>query len=85
MKNYLSRVAGAFSRLLNVVVFNGHPSEALSARVYRVTLQRPTSRSAKWGRKIIDKLIFWEPNHTMHAHYRDMKYATERLNQGVTK
>ena len=83
-RNYLSRLVGAVSRLSNVAIFNGHPSESVSGRCWRMRLERPESRW--WWRlcRFVDVAFFWEQDHCQGAYLEDIEYAAERLERHRT-
>lgn len=65
----LSRLGGAISQAVNVLVFNGNPNESLSARAWR-------ERRTGWI-KWIDRLVFWEPRHCEKSHNTDVAWAQQ--------
>jgi len=71
MKNWITKISSVTSATVNVLLFNGHPDESLSARAWREN--RPVY-------KIINKIFFWEENHCRSAHLTDIKRAEELLN-----
>lgn len=76
---YYSRVGGCLSRMLNVIVFIGHPSESLSGRCWRNRLELPDNRY--WWRlcRFVDFIWFWEADHCKVAYLEDIEYAEQRL------
>jgi len=70
MKNYLIRVGDALSQLLNVLLFNGHPNESISGRVFRT--------KSLWY-SVIDLLFFFDPQHCRTAYENDLKYAEQLI------
>jgi len=75
----LIRIGDAFSQLLNVLIFNGHPNESLSGRAWRT--------KSKWY-KVIDALLWFDKNHCMTAYINDLNYAKELvagIDESVTK
>jgi len=68
--NWLTKVASVTSASLNVILFNGHQDETLSARAWREN--RPIY-------KVINKIFFWEDNHCRNAHLTDIQRAEELL------
>lgn len=73
--SYVSRVAGALSRLINVMLFNGHPSESLSARTYREWKQNPWR---VWVSRRM-RIFFWDQDHCKMAYKYDFTRAWERV------
>lgn len=71
MRNYWARVGTIISQALNVILFNGHPDESLSARAYRSKNQTLI--------RFIDTVFFWEPNHCFNAFVTDVDRAQELL------
>lgn len=67
---YIYNLAIALDQLANAV-FLGNPDETLSARAYRLSVER----KRHWPRRIIDILFFWELNHC------EASYLSELNNQ----
>jgi len=76
MIDYLTRLLGAVSRLLNVLLLNGSPSESMSGRSYRCGW-----RSEKW----FDLLFWFDPNHCENAYWFDVNRADWVLNNVVER
>lgn len=76
---YWIRLLGIFSRLINVVIFNGHPSESLSGRCWRMRLQDRENRW--WWRltRVINWVFFWQSNHCRRAYLNDVAYSAQKL------
>jgi len=70
MKEWVIKISSVTSASLNVLLFNGHPDESLSARAWREN--RPIY-------KVINRIFFWEDNHCRNAHLTDIKRAEELL------
>ena len=70
MANWLTKIGSVTSATLNVLLFNGHQDESLSARAWREDRQ---------VYKVINKIFFWEDNHCYQAHLTDIKHAEELL------
>lgn len=66
---YLTRVFDASSQLINVVLLLGDANESVSGRAYR----------SQWFRteKLINTLLFWDPDHCRMAYLTDMARASE--------
>jgi len=70
----LSRLGSVSSQFLNVLLFNGHPSESISGRAYR---RGVGDGSPRWRRiaRAVDTLFFWEDDHCRSAHLLDIAFA----------
>ena len=77
---YHTRVGGVISRFLNVTFLNGHPSESISGRSWRMRLEHPKNRF--WWRmcRFVDFLFFYEKDHCRTAYLEDIHYANARVN-----
>lgn len=77
--SYFIRLGGALSRFGNTVIFNGHPSETISGRCWRLRLERPGNRW--WWRlcRVVNVLFFWQENHCKVAYLTDISYASDRV------
>ena len=64
-KNYLERLVLTADQTVNAIG-GGSPDETISARAYR----RAEAGSTFWkiGRKLIDWMFFWQPQHTKDAY-----------------
>jgi hypothetical protein len=62
---YLGNIWSAISQLLNVVLLLGQPNESISGRCYRQSWLLPM--------RVINAVLFWQPNHCRGA------YSTDRL------
>jgi hypothetical protein len=67
MKGYLKNLWIAFSALINVLVFNGSPTQSFSSRCY--SEPRP---KAMW---LINKIWFWQNNHCRGVFAHDLRMA----------
>lgn len=78
MPSVWSRLLAAGSQLLNVVVFNGHQDESISARSYR---EGVIDGDQKWRKRkiLIDKWWrkFGEDEHCLKSFKTDLKRAKE--------
>jgi len=63
---YFINIAASISQFFNVLVFNGHPDESISARCWREDREIY---------KVINKIFFWEDNHCRNAHMMDINRA----------
>ena len=70
--NWLIRVGDAFSQLLNTALLNGHPNESISGRAWRT--------QSRWY-KVIDAVLWFDPDHCMSSYLNDLQYAAELLKQ----
>lgn len=77
--NYFTRLGGAISRVLNVLIFNGHPAESVSARAYRLTQERPDRLTPKIFYRTINGIFFLQEDHCKKAYVEDMAWAKSRL------
>ena len=77
----LHRIGVVGSQFINVVLFDGHPSESVSGRSYR---RGVIEGSPRWARaaRIIDALFFWEREHCAHAHIADLAFARRMIEYG---
>jgi hypothetical protein len=67
---YHIRVLDAVSQLLNVLFLNGDANESISGRAHR----------SEWkAANLINKLIFWEPDHCYWAYMTDLSRARELI------
>lgn len=55
---YVERVAIGFDQFVNTL-FCGMPDETLSARAYRLSIER----GKHWALRLINAIFFWQPNH----------------------
>ena len=68
--SYWLNLAIAFDQLLNAL-FAGSPDETLSARAYRLSVER----GRHWPRRVIDGLflvLFWQRSHCQQAHASEL-------------
>jgi hypothetical protein len=72
--NWLIRLGDAFSQLLNVLVFGGHPNHSVSGDAWRFK-REPL-------RRVID-FVFrpFEKNHCYNAHLSDVRHASRLLQE----
>lgn len=68
MKTYIINFLLAFDQLANVI-FAGEPDETLSARAYRLEL----NRRRKWPRVVIDTLFFFQKDHCYKAYISEFE------------
>lgn len=76
----LNRIWGALSQLGNVVLFNGHPNESISARCHR---EGKIGRNPIWlSRRDKVNWLFSrrEDDHCYNAYLTDKKWAEELIN-----
>jgi len=73
-RSRLSRLASVGSQFLNVLIFNGHPSESISGKAYRLGVIEGWPWQYK-AMKLIDLLFFWENQHCKRAHLLDVAMA----------
>jgi hypothetical protein len=68
----LARLGSVMSQCVNVLLFDGSPSESLSGMAHR----------EGWSRteRIIDIVFFWESDHCAAAHHEDIAFARAILN-----
>ena len=72
MMDWIARIGGAVSRLLNVLLLNGSPDESISGRAHR----------ENWEIEIwIDRIFFWQKHHCMDAYLWDIDRARWLLEQ----
>lgn len=71
MKRFI-RIGDALSQLLNVIILDGHPNESLSGRAWRT--------QSRWY-KVIDAVLWFDPDHCISAYLNDLQYAAELLRQ----
>ena len=64
----LKNILIAVDQLVNTL-FNGHPDETLSSRAYRWE----QSGKRAWPRKLIDALLFFDPNHCWESFESERK------------
>jgi hypothetical protein len=62
----LEQIAIAADQLANTLIAGGWSDETLSARAHR--LERRGSKRWARGRRVIDALFFWQPNHCESAY-----------------
>jgi hypothetical protein len=74
MRGRLARLGTTTSQFANVLLFDGHPDESVSARAYR---QGVLGGHPGWNRarKVLDKVFFWEPDHCAKSHKEDLYFA----------
>ena len=72
MIDYLTRLIGAVSRFLNVLLFNGSPDESISARAHREGWQ-----AEQW----IDRAYFWQDAHCRQSFAWDRARAEWLIEQ----
>jgi len=65
--SYWLNLAIAGDQLLNAA-FRGSPDETLSARAYRLSVER----GRHWPRRAIDTLLFWQAEHCRAAHVSEV-------------
>lgn len=77
------KLGSLLSQTINVLVFDGHPDESVSARSYR---QGVLQGDPVWKKRSewIDKIFFWEPHHTFNA-YKDDYERAEEIVDGLGK
>ena len=80
--SYWLNLAIAFDQLLNAA-FRGSPDETLSARAYRLSVER----GRHWPRKAIDAfflVFFWQKEHCRQAHVSEVlrKHLPEQYQTG---
>jgi hypothetical protein len=75
MVNYLLGIAIALDQLVNALI-GGDPDEMISARAH----EESKKGSKFWikARKVIDKLFFWQINHSENAYEYERKKVIER-------
>lgn len=77
--NYFTRLGGAVSRVFNVLLFNGHPAESISARAYRLSKERPERLTPKIFYRLINGIFYWQEDHCKASYMDDMAWAKSRL------
>lgn len=82
---YFTRLGGAVSRVINVLIFNGHPAESVSARAYRLTQERPDRLTPKVFYRMINGIFFRHDDHCKQAFLDDLAWAKSRLTGFVPK
>lgn len=80
--SYWLNLAIAFDQLLNAA-FRGSPDETLSARAYRLSVER----GRHWPRRVIDAfflVFFWQKEHCRQAHVSEVlrKHLPEQYQTG---
>lgn len=75
--SYYVRLFDATSQWLNVFLLNGDANESISGRSFR--------EDWKVTEKIINKLIFWEPEHCKLAYYSDLARAKTMVYEEESK
>ena len=65
MKKYLIRIGDATSQWVNTAL-GGHPNESLSGRAYRT--------KSTW-QKVIDTILWFDPEHCKVSHLNDVRYG----------
>ena len=68
MWNYIKNVLIGVDQLLNTV-FNGMPDETLSARAYRLDIER----GRKWPRFLVDSILFFDKDHCYKSFVSEME------------
>lgn len=68
----LIRIGDALSQLLNVILLDGHPNESLSGRAWRT--------QSRWH-KVIDAVLWFDPEHCRTAYINDLHYAYDLIKQ----
>lgn len=63
-----------FSQTVNVLLFDGSPDESISGRAYRLGVLGGDPRWLRTSRTI-DRLFFWDTEHTRKAHESDIAFA----------
>lgn len=79
MRRYLLNILIAFDQLVNTIL-TGYPDETLSARAYRLDIER----NRKWPRVIIDGLFFWQNGHCEQAYIAELNrlHISEKYDRG---
>lgn len=65
---YFFQVSLAFDQLLNAL-FGGWADETLSARAYRLSIER----NRYWPKRIINAIFFWQDNHCKEAYESELE------------
>lgn len=73
--NWFIRVGDATSQWVNVFLLNGHPNESLSGRAWRT--------QSVWY-KVIDLLLWFDPDHCRTSHMNDVLYAKQLVEAEIT-
>ena len=68
MWKYIKNVLIAIDQLLNTL-FDGWPDETLSARAYRLDIER----GRKWPRRIIDFVLWFDKNHCYESYRSELE------------
>jgi hypothetical protein len=66
----LVRIGDALSQLLNAALLGGHPNESLSGRAWRT--------QSVWY-KVIDVLLWFDPDHCRNSYLNDLHYAVDLI------
>ena len=69
---YLIRLLDSFSQVLNVLLLNGDANESVSGRAYRQNWETSV--------KIIDAVLWFDPDHCRNAYLSDLARAYAIIN-----
>jgi len=81
--NRFTRIGAGLSQLLNVILFNGTPSETISSRVYRRGILQGSNRWILYS-KVINTIFFWQDDHCRSSYEISVLFCSHFLD-GIDK